>query len=309
MKPGSRLADLLGPAGDGNQPFTSMSFRDIIADIAKKGAAGTSSSPRSMPTIDKGPHLPRTQAGRPSKPLGPRARRLDQRRRSIAAHPWSWRRWGAETLPSRHSMRAEGVDVVLAGTGPTIPRRPAADGDPRPGFDPAASPWQHGQDHGNAAPLCAEPVGRNRPWGYLRRDHFEDRAAQSCRTLHHGLGGRPHTLYEKGPHPFLLAGPGGTPRSLQPAGTSRWTDRRRARIGAAAFEPSKHYTVKLEGAKTLRAGAASSSPGARRSDLSSPRSTDIPRQGYWPARAAPTSPKCRKRPTASFPISTGKERR
>ena len=56
-----------------------------------------------------------------------------------------------------------------------------------------------------------------------------------------------HTLYEK-THPFLLAGPGGT-LDLSNCRYEQVTDRR-VRVSGSRFEPARHYTVKLEGAKT-----------------------------------------------------------
>jgi len=57
---------------------------------------------------------------------------------------------------------------------------------------------------------------------------FRDRAAQSCRALHDGVGRGPHALRKT--HPFLLAGPGGNARPL--AMQVRAGDRPpRARIG------------------------------------------------------------------------------
>jgi hypothetical protein len=92
--------------------------------------------------------------------------------------------------------------------------------------------------------LCAEPVGRN-VMGWLRRDHFEIEPlnpAERCTTASVAA----HTLYEK-THPFLLAGPGGT-LDLSNCKYEQVTDRR-VRVSGSRFEPSKHYTVKLEGAK------------------------------------------------------------
>ena len=113
----------------------------------------------------------------------------------------------------------------------------------RAGFDPALA-WHMGKIMECGA-LCAEPVGRN-VMGYLRRDHFEIEPlnpAERCTTASVAA----HTLYEK-THPFLLAGPGGT-LDLSNCKYEQVTDRR-VRVSGSRFEPAKHYTVKLEGAKT-----------------------------------------------------------
>ena len=122
--------------------------------------------------------------------------------------------------------------------------------------------------------LCAEPVGRNVT--YLRRDHFEIEP-KSGRALHHGLGGRPHALRKD---PSLPAGrPGGT---LDPSNCKyeQVTDRR-VRVSGSRFEPAKHYTVKLEGAKT--SGWRSIIAGAR--DPIFIAQIDTPRPGTAGTRA------------------------
>jgi hypothetical protein len=113
----------------------------------------------------------------------------------------------------------------------------------RAGFDPALA-WHMGKIMECGA-LCAEPVGRN-VMGYLRRDHFEIEPlnpAERCTTASVAA----HTLYEK-THPFLLAGPGGT-LDLSNCKYEQVSERR-VRVSGSRFEPSKHYTIKLEGAKT-----------------------------------------------------------
>ena len=113
----------------------------------------------------------------------------------------------------------------------------------RAGFDPALA-WHMGKIMECGA-LCAEPVGRN-VMGYLRHDHFEIEPLnpeERCTTASVAA----HTLYEK-THPFLLAGPGGT-LDLSHCRYEQVSDRR-VRVSGSRFEPSKRYTVKLEGART-----------------------------------------------------------
>jgi hypothetical protein len=93
--------------------------------------------------------------------------------------------------------------------------------------------------------LCAEPVGRT-VMGWLRRDHFEIEPInpeERCTTASVAA----HTLYEK-THPFRLAGPGGT-LDLSQCKYEQVTERR-VRVSGSRFEPSRPYTVKLEGART-----------------------------------------------------------
>ena len=136
---------------------------------------------------------------------------------------------------------SEGVDVVVSGR--SYDPSPTAAMAIRAGFDPALA-WHMGKIMECGA-LCAEPVGRN-VMGYLRRDHFEIEPlnpAERCTTASVAA----HTLYEK-THPFLLAGPGGT-LDLSNCKYEQVTDRR-VRVSGSRFEPARHYTVKLEGAKT-----------------------------------------------------------
>jgi hypothetical protein len=136
---------------------------------------------------------------------------------------------------------SEGVDVVVSGR--AYDPSPTAAMAIRAGFDPALA-WHMGKIMECGA-LCAEPVGRN-VMGYLRRDHFEIEPlnpAERCTTASVAA----HTLYEK-THPFRLAGPGGM-LDLSQCKYEQVTDRR-VRVSGSRFEPSKHYTVKLEGAKT-----------------------------------------------------------
>jgi hypothetical protein len=136
---------------------------------------------------------------------------------------------------------SEGVDVVVSGR--SYDPSPTAAMAIRAGFDPALA-WHMGKIMECGA-LCAEPVGRN-VMGWLRRDHFEIEPInpnERCTTASVAA----HTLYEK-THPFLLAGPGGT-LDLSQCKYEQVTDRR-VRVSGSRFEQSKHYTVKLEGAKT-----------------------------------------------------------
>jgi hypothetical protein len=136
---------------------------------------------------------------------------------------------------------SEGVDVIVSGR--SYDPSPTAAMAIRAGFDPALA-WHMGKIMECGA-LCAEPVGRN-VMGYLRRDHFEIEPlnpAERCTTASVAA----HTLYEK-THPFLLAGPGGT-LDLSNCKYEQVSERR-VRVSGSRFEPSRHYTVKLEGAKT-----------------------------------------------------------
>ena len=136
---------------------------------------------------------------------------------------------------------SEGVDVIVSGR--SYDPSPTAAMSIRAGFDPALA-WHMGKIMECGA-LCAEPVGRN-VMGWLRRDHFEIEPlnpAERCTTASVAA----HTLYEK-THPFLLAGPGGT-LDLSHCKYEQVSERR-VRVSGSRFEPSRHYTVKLEGAKT-----------------------------------------------------------
>jgi hypothetical protein len=136
---------------------------------------------------------------------------------------------------------SKGVDVIVSGR--SYDPSPTAAMAIRAGFDPALA-WHMGKIMECGA-LCAEPVGRN-VMGYLRRDHFEIEPlnpAERCTTASVAA----HTLYEK-THPFLLAGPGGT-LDLSNCKYEQVSERR-VRVSGSRFEPSRHYTVKLEGAKT-----------------------------------------------------------
>jgi hypothetical protein len=221
--------------GDGTNLHVDV-FRDLIVEIAKR--RGWRFKLASIyADIDKA-HISRElKAGR-VEPLGP-VPPLDPR--EIDAATVVVAQMGAEpflkALGRKRRCRRGGERA-----GPTIPR-PTAAMAIRAGFDPRLA-WHMGKIMECGA-LCAEPVGRN-VMGWLRRDHFEIEPlnpAERCTTASVAA----HTLYEK-THPFLLAGPGGT-LDLSQCKYEQVTERR-VRVSGSRFEPSKHYTVKLEGAKT-----------------------------------------------------------
>ncbi len=224
--------------GDGTNLHVDV-FRDIIADIARK--RGWHFKLASIyADIDKA-HISRElKAGR-IEPLGP-VPPLDQR--EIDAATVVVAQMGAEPFLKALDESPDamgGVDVVVSGR--SYDPSPTAAMAIRAGFDPALA-WHMGKIMECGA-LCAEPVGRN-VMGYLRRDHFEIEPlnpAERCTAASVAA----HTLYEK-THPFLLAGPGGT-LDLSNCRYEQVTDRR-VRVSGSRFEPARHYTVKLEGAKT-----------------------------------------------------------
>ena len=220
--------------GDGTNLHVDV-FRDIIVEIAKK--RGWHFKLASIyADIDKGHIRKELKAGRieslgPVPPLD--AREVDAATVVVA-------QMGAEPF-LKALDESEGVDVVVSGR--SYDPSPTAAMAIRAGFDPALA-WHMGKIMECGA-LCAEPVGRN-VMGWLRRDHFEIEPinpAERCTTASVAA----HTLYEK-THPFLLAGPGGT-LDLSQCKYEQVTERR-VRVSGSRFEPSKHYTVKLEGAKT-----------------------------------------------------------
>ena len=169
------------------------------------------------------------------------------------------------------------------------------DGDPRRLRSGAR--LAHGQDHGMRRAL--RRTGRPQRHGLPAARPLRDRAAQSRRALHHGLGGRPHALRKD---PSLPAGrPRRHARSFQLQ--VRAGDRpARARIGQP-LRARQALHGEARGGQDL--GLAQHLHRRRaRSDLHRPDRRD-PRPRCWPARA-PTSPKCRRRATASFPISTAR---
>ena len=220
--------------GDGTNLHVDV-FRDIIVEIAKK--RGWHFKLASIyADIDKGHIRKELKAGR-VEPLGPvpplDAREVDAATVVVA-------QIGAEPFVKALD-ESEGVDVIVSGR--SYDPSPTAAMAIRAGFDPALA-WHMGKIMECGA-LCAEPVGRN-VMGWLRRDHFEIEPinpAERCTTASVAA----HTLYEK-THPFLLAGPGGT-LDLSQCKYEQVTERR-VRVSGSRFEPSKHYTVKLEGAKT-----------------------------------------------------------
>jgi hypothetical protein len=220
--------------GDGTNLHVDV-FRDIIVEIARK--RGWHFKLASIyADIDKGHIKKELKAGR-VEPLGP-VPPLDPR--EVDAATVVVAQMGAEPF-LKALDESEGVDVVVSGR--SYDPSPTAAMAIRAGFDPALA-WHMGKIMECGA-LCAEPVGRN-VMGWLRRDHFEIEPinpAERCTTASVAA----HTLYEK-THPFLLAGPGGT-LDLSQCKYEQVTDRR-VRVSGSRFEPSKHYTVKLEGART-----------------------------------------------------------
>jgi hypothetical protein len=235
----ARIPLLISSAGgDGTNIHVDV-FRDIIADIARK--RGWHFKLASIyADIDKA-HISRELLAGRIEPLGP-VPPLDQR--EVDAATVVVAQMGAEPFLKALDESPDamgGVDVVVSGR--SYDPSPTAAMAIRAGFDPALA-WHMGKIMECGA-LCAEPVGRN-VMGYLRRDHFEIEPlnpAERCTTASVAA----HTLYEK-THPFLLAGPGGT-LDLSNCKYEQVTDRR-VRVSGSRFEPSKHYTVKLEGAKT-----------------------------------------------------------
>ena len=220
--------------GDGTNLHVDV-FRDIIVEIAKK--RGWHLKLASIyADIDKDHIKKELKAGR-VEPLGP-VPPLDPS--EVDAATVVVAQMGAEPF-LKALDESEGVDVVVSGR--SYDPSPTAAMAIRAGFDPALA-WHMGKIMECGA-LCAEPVGRN-VMGWLRRDHFEIEPinpAERCTTASVAA----HTLYEK-THPFLLAGPGGT-LDLSQCKYEQVTDRR-VRVSGSRFEPSKHYTVKLEGART-----------------------------------------------------------
>jgi len=231
----ARIPLLISSAGgDGTNLHVDV-FRDIIAKIAKRRGWRFKLA-TIYADIDKG-HIKRELLGGRIEPLGP-VPPLDQR--EVEAATVIVAQMGAEPFVKALD-ESEGVDVIVSGR--AYDPAPTAAMAIRAGFDPALA-WHMGKIMECGA-LCAEPVGRN-VMGYLRRDHFELEPlnpAERCTTASVAA----HTLYEK-THPFLLAGPGGT-LDLSHCSYEQVTDRR-VRVSGSRFEPSRHYTVKLEGAKT-----------------------------------------------------------
>jgi len=231
----ARVPLLISSAGGDGTNLHVEVFRDIIAEIARRRGWRLKLA-KIYSDVDKAHIARELRAGR-IEPLGP-VPPLDQR--EIDAATVVVAQIGAEPFV-KVLDESEGVDVVVSGR--AYDPSPTAAMAIRAGFDPALA-WHMGKIMECGA-LCAEPVGRS-VMGWLRRDHFEIEPinpAERCTTASVAA----HTLYEK-THPFLLAGPGGT-LDLSQCRYEQVTERR-VRVSGSRFEPSKHYTVKLEGAKT-----------------------------------------------------------
>jgi len=230
-----RIPLLISSAGGDGSNLHVEAFRGIIAEIAKK--RGWRFKLASIyADIDKGHIARELKAGR-IEPLGP-VPPLDPA--EIEAATVVVAQMGAEPFVKALD-EADGVDVIVSGR--AYDPSPTAAMAIRAGFDPALA-WHMGKIMECGA-LCAEPVGRT-IMGYLRRDYFELEPInpdERCTTTSVAA----HTLYEK-THPFLLAGPGGT-LDLSNCKYEQVTERR-VRVSGSRFEPSRHYTVKLEGART-----------------------------------------------------------
>ena len=141
----------------------------------------------------QGPYQPRASAGR-IEPLGP-VPPLDQR--EVDAATVVVAQMGAEPFVKALD-ESEGVDVVR---GRPLLRSLADRGDGDPRRLRSGAGLAHGQDHGMRRAL--RRAGRPQRHGLPAARPFRDRAAQSRRALHHGLGGRPHALRKD---PSLPAG-------------------------------------------------------------------------------------------------------
>jgi hypothetical protein len=226
---------LISSAGGDGSNLHVDAFRDIMVEIAHKRGWRFRLA-KIYSDIDKALIHRELKAGR-IEPLGP-VPQLDPR--EVDAATVVVAQIGAEPF-NKALDESEGVDVIVSGR--AYDPSPTAAMAIRAGFDPALA-WHMGKIMECGA-LCAEPVGRN-VMGWLRRDHFEIEPlnpAERCTPASVAA----HTLYEK-THPFLLAGPGGT-LDLSNCRYEQVTDRR-VRVSGSRFEPSKHYTVTLEGAKT-----------------------------------------------------------
>lgn len=83
--------------------------------------------------------------------------------------------------------------------------------------------------------------------GYLRRDHFiVEPMSPDLKCTEASVAA--HTLYEKS-HPYLLPGPGGI-LDVSEAVFQQYDDRS-VKVTNSKFIPSKEYTIKLEGAKSV----------------------------------------------------------
>src|SRR5262249_47845010 len=230
----TKIPVLISSAGGDGTNLRAVLFRAIFAEIARR-RGGRSRLASIYADIDKTHIKKELKAGR-VEPLGP-VPPLDPR--EVDAATVVVAQMGAEPF-LKALDESEGVDVVVSGR--SYDPSPTAAMAIRAGFDRVWA-WQRGRIVEGGA-LCAEPVGR-KVMGWLRRDHFEIEPinpAERCTTASVAA----HTLYEK-THPFLLAGPGGT-LDLSQCKYEQVTDRR-VRVSGSRVEPSKHYTVRLEGAK------------------------------------------------------------
>jgi hypothetical protein len=112
---------------------------------------------------------------------------------------------------------------------------------------PAGPAWHLGKILECGA-LCAVPGSAgDAMWGVLRHDGFTVEPLSPARACTE-TSVAAHTLYEKS-HPYRLPGPGGT-LDLS-ACTFRQVDDRVVEVRGSRFEPSRPYTVKLEGAELV----------------------------------------------------------
>jgi hypothetical protein len=113
----------------------------------------------------------------------------------------------------------------------------------RLGFDPGLA--LHLGKIVECGALCATPgSGSDGIFATLRGDHFDVEPLNPIRACTRRSVAA-HTFYEK-PHPFLLAGPGGT---LDLAGAAfEAVDARTVRVRGSRFVPSETYELKLESA-------------------------------------------------------------
>jgi hypothetical protein len=231
----ARVPLLISSAGGDGTNLHVDAFRDMIVEIARRRGWRLRLA-KIYADIDKAHIKSELSAGR-VEPLGP-VPQLDPREVDEATVVVA--QMGAEPFLTALDGNG-GADVIVSGR--AYDPAPTAAMAIRAGFDPALA-WHMGKIMECGA-LCAEPVGRT-VMGWLRRDHFEIEPlnpAERCTTASVAA----HTLYEK-THPFLLAGPGGT-LDLSQCKYEQVTDRR-VRVSGSRFDTGRHYTVKLEGAKT-----------------------------------------------------------
>ena len=188
----ARIPLLMSSAGGDGSNLHVDAFRDIIAEIAQR--RGWHFKLASIyADIDKAHIARELKAGR-IEPLGP-VPPLDQR--EVDAATVIVAQMGAEPF-LKALDESEGVDVIVSGR--SYDPSPTAAMAIRAGFDPALA-WHMGKIMECGA-LCAEPVGPQRH-GLAPARPFRDRAAQSRRALHDGVGRGPHALRKD---PSLPAG-------------------------------------------------------------------------------------------------------